>query len=115
MDGPSIQSHGYTLPSVPPTDVRTPAPRSDATAVTDAAASPSTAPNPTLGATPPVGMGAPGFAIAFPQGMAGQYVLDCRDPKTNAVLVQVPMCSAFTQIEGAATPEHVGKNVDTLA
>lgn len=109
MDGPSLPSSGYTLPGVTPTDVKPPAQRSSDSAVTGEPVTPPTPPTPPA----PLPTAAPGFSIAFPPGMSGQYVLDCRDPKTNAVLVQVPMRSALRQMEGAATPEQVGKNVDT--
>jgi hypothetical protein len=120
MDGPTFPSPAYTLSSVTATNVNPPASQGDATGAqthesnTNAPTSSTSSPaRPT--SSGPLGDGAPGFAIAFPAGMAGQYVLDCRDPKTNAVLVQVPLYSALTQIEGAATPEHCGKHVDTVA
>jgi len=108
MDGPSFPSQGYTLPGVTPTSApasaagKPPAPQQQTPAPTVSKAS---------AAPPPPST--PAFVVAFSQDLSGGYVLDCRDPKTNAVLVQVPMRSAFTQMEGAATPEHVGKHVDT--
>ncbi|SRR5579885_22088 len=109
MDGPSFPSQAYTLPSVSPTDARTPPARGDA-------ASPQTRDPGTAQsqAAPPPSNG-PGFVVAFSPDLSGGYVLDYRDPKTDVVLVQVPMRSAFAQMEGAATPEHVGKLVDTTA
>ena len=108
MDGPSLPSPGYTLPSVTPTDVRTPV-------TGKAAAPPNQTPDPTVSKAPPAPppSTSPAFVVAFSQDLSGGYVLDCRDPKTNAVLVQVPMRSVFSQVEGVATPEHVGKHVDT--
>jgi hypothetical protein len=106
MAGPSVSSQGYTLPGVTPLDIRTPAARGEAAATQ----TPAPAATANAAAAPSL---APGFVVEFPQGLAGGYVLDYRDPKTNTVLVQVPMRSAFTQMEGAATPEHVGKLVDT--
>jgi hypothetical protein len=108
MDGPSIPSNGYTLPGVAPSDIRPPASRN-----ADAAANPPDPTAPPTKAAPPPPPSTPAFVVEFSQNLAGGYVLDCRDPKTNAVLVQVPMRSVFTQMAGAATPEHVGKLVDT--
>ena len=106
MDGPLFPSPGYTLPGVIPTDVRAPGSSKPAT--------PQQTPDVTVSKAPPaLPPSTPAFVVAFSQDLSGGYVLDCRDPKTNAVLVQVPMRSAFTQMEGVATPEHVGKHVDT--
>jgi len=106
MDGPSFPSQGYTLPGVTPTDVRTPG--------SIKPVSPTQTPEQTVSkASPAPPPSTPAFVVAFSQDLSGGYVLDCRDPKTNEVLVQVPMRSALTQMEGVATPEHVGKHVDT--
>jgi hypothetical protein len=89
--------------SPPPADTRTPSLSGQISAIPDVVS--------------PVPAQAPAFVPDFSASLAPGFVLEARDPRTHALLVQIPMRTAFNQFtkaEGAAVPARVGSRVDTI-
>lgn len=107
MDGLSVPSQGYSPIGVQPLEP-TPSP-----SLLSRDQAPSAAPTAGVSSRA-IALSVPAFTVDF-SGVSGGYVLDWRDPRTHAVLVQVPMRTAFPHLDGAATPEHVGTRLDTTA
>ncbi len=113
MDGLTFSSRGISLGGAQPVTVQGPTLPNSGQGAPSAGAPP---PAPSHAASPAAVT--PAFVVDFSGSTPGSYVLDWRDPVTKAVIVQVPMRTALAQfvgLEGAGTPEHVGKRVDTTA